>query len=499
MQAYNGLGVVLADVAVAVYGHADAYALGAVDGGGLVPALELVLPAKCLGCGEYGVAVVHFVAGPPVAVTPHIAVARTYEVVVEELHGVDVRVGQHVVDDGHHGALELLAAEAADSTAGDGVSGIHAGVDVPVLALGQRDLHFAETDGGYAVSGVVGVAGGDVPVTLYGGHYAVLDGEAGSKAAAETHLMDGELILLVHAETHRFAGQAGEQRGVEAHQRHLLLVAVGAANVEDAGLYDGVGGHTADVGRHLGHAVGLCGGPHQVLVVDVVIVHYHLGRLGSQRRRVGLEVAGALVDEVGLLAGLVAVAALDGEQHLLVAEAEILLITVVLKESRVELGGAVGLGFFDVEHGRQNLVVDLDETDGLLAQLLSVGRDKGDAVADIAQVLVANLLDRRQTLEEFLGELRLVLVGDDGADAGQRLGRGGVDVLYHRVRVGAGHQLGVQHVLHLEVVKIHAFAGDYLAGFFPGAVLADVPVLRLLRSAHASTPFLDSFSRASRT
>ena len=295
------------------------------------------------------------------------------------------------------------------------------------------------------------------------------------------------------------AGQAGEQRRVEAHQRHLLLVAVGAADVEHAALDDGVGGHTADIGRHLGHAVGLSGGPHEILVVDVVVVHYHLGRLGGERRGVGLEVAGALVDVVGLLAGLVAVAALDGEEHLLVAEAEVLLVAVVLKEAGIELGGAVGLGLLDVEHGGQDLVVDLDEADGLLAELLGLGGDEGDAVADVAQVLVADLLDRGQALQELLGELGLVLVGDDGVDAGQGLGLRRVDVLYHGMRIGAGHQLGVQHVLHLEVVKVYALAGDYLAGILPGAVLTDMTVFGLFRSAHSSTPFLDSFSRASST
>lgn len=38
---------------------------------------------------------------------------------------------------------------------------------------------------------------------------------------------------------------------------------------------------------------------------------------------------------------------------------------------------------------------------------------------DVAQVLVADLLDRGQALQELLGELGLVLVGDDGVDAGR--------------------------------------------------------------------------------
>ena len=240
--------------------------------------------------------------------------------------------------------------------------------------------------------------------------------------------------------------------GDDVLDQHLLL---GAEATADAGLdhpdvldlhVDEGGQHPAGVERNLGG-----GADHHALV-----------GVEPRHRDVGLN--GALLDLVhpeGLLEGVgcgrevaVDVAALGRQVVHQVALGVADVGGVVLV---VDLGGVGVHGKALVEHGRQDLVFDLDEAHGLLGGLDGLGGHRGDPVADVSDPVV---------------EAHLVVgVGVGPAlPAGCVLDPGRVAVMQHRVDpldgpgrrvvdaqdagvgVRAAQHLGVQHPPGLHVV-----------------------------------------------
>ena len=108
-----------------------------------------------------------------------------------------------------------------------------------------------------------------------------------------------------------------------------------------------------------------------------------------------------------------------------------------------------------VGDGRQRLVFDLDESDGVLGDVAAIGDDQRHRLADMAHLAErdAALLDRRVgKARQRPGLARRLLAGDHRGDAGQRRGRALVDRLDAGVRMRAAQHRGVRHVRQRDVV-----------------------------------------------
>ena len=109
-----------------------------------------------------------------------------------------------------------------------------------------------------------------------------------------------------------------------------------------------------------------------------------------------------------------------------------------------------------VEHGGEDLVGHLDPAAGLLGELDGVGRHRGDAVADVTDLVVeAHLIPRIRVRPALAGRRvlhpRRVREVQDGSDAGNRARLGVVDRDDPRVGVGAAQHLCVQQPARLDV------------------------------------------------
>ena len=125
-------------------------------------------------------------------------------------------------------------------------------------------------------------------------------------------------------------------------------------------------------------------------------------------------------------------------------------------------------GRLEVGDGRQRLVVDVDEPDGVLGHVAVVGHDERDQLAH-----VAHLVDRQRPLGPRMGQARMRdqerrgLVelaelggGQDQVHARQRAGASRVDRADARVRVRAAEAGGVEHAAGLDVVDERAQAAE---------------------------------------
>ena len=143
-----------------------------------------------------------------------------------------------------------------------------------------------------------------------------------------------------------------------------------------------------------------------------------------------------------------------------------------------------------VEDGRQHLVGDLDQPAGLLGQLGRLGRDGGDAVADVAHLVVEADLIPRVRVRPALARrgvlhARRVQVVDDGVDARQRARGGVVDRDDPRVRVRAAQHLRVQQPARLDVGRERGACPSRAAARRPCA--SDVATTARLRNVRRAS------------
>ena len=117
----------------------------------------------------------------------------------------------------------------------------------------------------------------------------------------------------------------------------------------------------------------------------------------------------------------------------------------------------------DVEERRALLEGDLDRVDRRRGELLALGRDERDRLAEVAhlvlreQRLVGGDAERR---EVPVLEQRDVLPGDDRVHAGHRLGLRRVQLRDPRVVVRGAKRLGPERAGDAHVVDVRRSAGD---------------------------------------
>ena len=276
--------------------------------------------------------------------------------------------------------------------------------------------------------------------------------------AAEAGLEAAHLLGLGLVELHGAAGLHGQHRRGGDDCDLALLVAVGAADVEGVDVHvavrdDGGVGDLADVA---GLSVAPDGEVAAALPADY-------GSGGLRRGRGGhLGKLDRVLGYVGaLLKALLGVALDEVPERAVLLEGRIARGDyVVLEHVGIELRGAVLDGLYAAGDGGQDLILDLDELDGLVGYLAGLRRDEGDGVAYVEHRLAQYGLHRGPAHEPALVD---VLVGQHGGDAVELLGLLDVDALYPRVGVGAALGAADEHPRQGEVVEEGAFAGDYLA------------------------------------
>ena len=115
---------------------------------------------------------------------------------------------------------------------------------------------------------------------------------------------------------------------------------------------------------------------------------------------------------------------------------------------------------FGIEDGLENLVLDLDQIDGLLGDVDRLGRDSGDGLAEMTHDVLGDDVLVDDVQPELVVE---VVTGEDGVNTLQRLGFRGVDAQDPRARVRAALDLRVQHAGQEQVAGVQRVAGE-LAG-----------------------------------
>ena len=131
---------------------------------------------------------------------------------------------------------------------------------------------------------------------------------------------------------------------------------------------------------------------------------------------------------------------------------------------------------FGVDHGRQRLVLDLDQLERVLGDVAALGGDDRDRLADVAHAVQrdAALLDRRVgEAGQGSGDLGDVGAGHDQGHARQRLGPADIDRLDAGMGVRAAQRGRVQHVRQRDVVDVAALAGQQARVLDPLHALAD--------------------------
>ena len=189
----------------------------------------------------------------------------------------------------------------------------------------------------------------------------------------------------------------------------------------------------------------------------------HRDALGVELRDAGVGLHRVVVDHregEGVLEDVVRL----GEAALHVAPVVVVLVAEVVgvdeRAAGLERRQHVG-------HGRQLLVVDLDELDGGLGGLLVHCRDGRDRLA-----LVPHLADGDDGTVLALGAVGLLHAdelgaGQHGVDARQRPGAAGVDALDRGVRERARHELRVRHARQEDVAGVGCRTGDLFGPVLP--------------------------------
>ncbi len=173
-----------------------------------------------------------------------------------------------------------------------------------------------------------------------------------------------------------------------------------------------------------------------------VLLHRHVS--------VALEEEHVLAHQMGAVERRVDVAELEGDVLVDVRAVAVVVDADLGMRERVE----------DRHERRQRLVVDLDQPARLLGSLLVHRRNRGDRIANHADLLRAEglfILRHRQDAELHPGQ---VLGRDDREDARQSAGPRGVDGLDAGMGLGASEELGVRHARQEEIVGVFRLPDD---------------------------------------
>ena len=133
----------------------------------------------------------------------------------------------------------------------------------------------------------------------------------------------------------------------------------------------------------------------------------------------------------------------------------------------VQLRRAIGHRLVHVQHGIEDLVLDLDEVERVLGDVLVGGADSGHGVAGVEHLVrsehvVAHPLEGRERLTEVdhvAVDAREVGVRDDGLHAVERERLRGVDADDAGVRVRAALDAAVEHAWETHVSAVLGPAG----------------------------------------
>ena len=178
----------------------------------------------------------------------------------------------------------------------------------------------------------------------------------------------------------------------------------------------------------------------------------------------------ALDDRVRLLEGPVDVALAD------LADVHLALEVRVPVAPLVDLRGVRVERLADVEQRGALLEADLDRVDRGRGELLALGRDERDRLAEVAHLVLREqrLVGRDAERGEVpVLEQRDVLPGDDGMHAGHRLGLRRVELRDPRVVVRRAERLRPERPRDAHVVDVRRPAGDVRDAVVAGDSCAD--------------------------
>lgn len=149
----------------------------------------------------------------------------------------------------------------------------------------------------------------------------------------------------------------------------------------------------------------------------------------------------------------------------------------VVRQVLVQPDGAFGQGVFGIDQHRQRGVPHLDEFQRVLGQVAVLGEDDGDGLADVEDLLpgeqghgghpdqrVQEFGEARRGAQFFLveqrGQVRHVVAGPHGDDAGCGQGRGHIDRFDTGVGVRAAQEGGLDGAGKGDVVDVAAVAAQ---------------------------------------
>ena len=119
-----------------------------------------------------------------------------------------------------------------------------------------------------------------------------------------------------------------------------------------------------------------------------------------------------------------------------------------------------------IDDERERLVLNFDQVDCILSELLGLGRDRKNRLADVMRLVGEDrIVGRRE---------RRHVGGGENAENALELERGrGVDLLHLGVRVWASEQAAEHHAVGAVVLCVFRLAGDLAVDIRWGEVLAD--------------------------
>ena len=288
----------------------------------------------------------------------------------------------------------------------------------------------------------------------------VVDGQQpafGARPHADVHLHGVPSAVAVEdlfarvEDLHGAPGLLGQPGGAELQIEGLGLAAEGPAEgrLDHPDLR---GGHAEDLAELAVQVVGHLGAaPDRELAVR--------GPLGDGAVRLDRRVGVALVEVGGVHRHG---GGLQRRLHLTKGEIDVL-AQVVAPGPPLPVGvvnqGLGALRGVEIEHGREHLVLHLDEVHGADGRLFVFGGDRGHAVPDVAHLVDAQggLVGRPGDHAEGLGELR---PGHHRVDPWQRRGGPGVDALDAGVGVRRPEDAPVGHPRQGDVVGVDGLAGE---------------------------------------
>ena len=115
------------------------------------------------------------------------------------------------------------------------------------------------------------------------------------------------------------------------------------------------------------------------------------------------------------------------------------------------LGGRQG--GFRLQVGRELFVLDVDELEGVEGRVFVHGRDRSDAISDVAHAIQAQRILVRSPRDDSVPD-RHVLAGDHGMNAGEGEGPASVHGNDARVGMGAPQDLPMKHAGQDDIVRV---------------------------------------------